>query len=358
MVPPRQATIRLLSFVVITTSFTLAWRHFNQIPMLVIGQPTTTGLLQREKEKPFFEQLEAVTGLPLKVTYKPLNFTGIKDTYQLQMLRDGGFDLVSLRFIQNSKAEPSLAGVDLLGIIQDYAMARQVVRNYSGTIDRYLQRQFQVKLLGMWTFGAQQIFCKSPISQLEDLRGLKVRVASSELSTFVSELGGTPAVIPFDQTRDALAIGLVDCAVTSAASANFAGWVDHTNYAFPIAVQFGLNGYAISLRKWNSLSVEQQRILSKAFDNYIDDLWRYSETLQADVVSCNTGGPCQRGKPYHLRLVKPSAHDTWLLRDISMRKVLPAWAETCERLHPGCLSEWRQKIAALLPVESAGKGSP
>ena len=349
----RQATIRLLVFVAIASLFTLAWQHFNQIPLLVIGQPSTTGLLQRDKEQPFFNRLEATTGLPLKVTYKTLDSIGLKDTYQLQMLRDGDFDLVSLRFIQNTEVEPALAGVDLLGMSQDYPTAKQIVRAYSGTIDRYLQQRFQAKLLGMWTFGAQQLFCRQPIARLEDLRGKKVRVASAGLGTFVSELGGTPAVMPFDQTRDALAIGLVDCAVTSAASANFAGWTQYTEYAFPISVQFGLNGYAISLRKWNSLSTQQQRILMTAFNAYLDDLWRYSELLQADVISCNTGGPCKWGKPYHLQLVQPSPHDVWLLRDILLRKVVPSWGETCDRVRPGCLQEWRRKVGPLVLANQA-----
>ena len=41
--------------------------------------------------------------------------------------RDGLFDLVSLRFIQNSEAEPSLQGIDLVGLYADYDTARRVV---------------------------------------------------------------------------------------------------------------------------------------------------------------------------------------------------------------------------------------
>lgn len=348
MLLSRQASLRLVAFVAITSVFALAWRHFNQIPLLVIGQPSNTGLLQREKERPFFNQLQAATGLPLRVTYKALEQIGLKDTHQLQMLRDGGFDLVSLRFIQNSADEPSLAGVDLPGIIRDYAMARDVVTAYSGVIDRYLRKRYKAKLLGMWTFGSQQIFCRKPISRLADLRGLKVRVASWQLSLFVSELGGIPAVIPFDQTRDALAIGLVDCAITSAASANYAGWLAHVNYTFPIAVHFGLNGYAISQAKWNSLSPTQQRVLMQAFDGYIAELWRYSEALQEDSNSCNSGGPCRRGQPYRLTLVKPSESDIVWLRDLSLRRALPAWGRSCDRIHPDCMQEWRQTIGRLL----------
>ena len=358
MLLSRQASIRLLAFVAIASVFALAWRHFNQIPLLVIGQPTTTGLLQHEKEKPFFNQLQASTGLPLRVTYRPLNQIGLKDTHQLQMLKEGGFDLVSLRFIQNSTAEPSLAGVDLPGVIQDYAMARKVVAAYSGVIDRYLQQRYKAKLLGIWTFGAQQIFCSKPISRLADLRGLKVRVASSQFNLFISELGGIPAVIPFDQTRDALAIGLVDCAITSAASANYAGWVAHASHGLPMAVQFGLNGYAISKSKWNSLSPIQQRILTQAFDSYIADLWRYSEALQLDANSCNSGGPCRRGRPYRLRMMKASQPDILWLRDLTLRRDLPAWGRSCERIHPGCMQEWQQTIGRLLLVPPPGREQP
>jgi TRAP-type C4-dicarboxylate transport system substrate-binding protein len=264
------------------------------------------------------------------------------------MLKRGDIDLVSLRFIQNGKDEPSLTGVDLLGLSQDYATAKKIVKAYSGTIDGYLQQHFQAKLLGMWTFGSQQIFCKKPIGHLEDLRGLKVRVASSALAPMLTELGGTPAVIPFDQVKDALAIGLVDCAVTSAASANYAGWTEHTDYAFPLSVQFGLNGYVISLKKWNSLSPKQQQTLESAFNIYLDNLWRYSQALQEDAISCTTGGPCRWGKPHNLHLVTPSKHDVWLLRDISMRKAVPLWGKDCDRIHPGCFKEWQRKVEPLV----------
>lgn len=355
MALPRPITIRLLCLVAVSTVFAVAWQHFNAIPLLVIGQPSTTGLLQREKEQPFFTELKETTGQPFKVTYRPLDSTGLKDNYQLQMLMNGDFDLVSLRFVQNATVEPSLAGIDLLGLSQNYGTAKKIIDAYSGTVDRYLQERFQAKLLGIWTFGSQQIFCKQPIRRLGDLKGLKVRVASANLSALISELGGTPAVIPFDQVRDALAIGLVDCAITSAASANYAGWTEQTRFAFPISVHFGLNGYAISLKKWSSLSSHQRLILESAFKKYLDDLWRYSEDLQADSISCTTGGPCRKGKAHDLHLVMPSSHDQWLLREISLRKVVPAWGKECDRVHPGCFKEWQRKVGPIVRSEHANR---
>jgi hypothetical protein len=59
-----------------------------------------------------------------------------------------------------------------------------------------------------------------------------------------------------------------------------------------------------------------------------------------------------------LKLVSPTEHDVRLLRDISMRKVVPAWAKACERIHPDCPQEWRQQFAKVLPEQYAGKSRP
>lgn len=337
---------RILLFLCITVVFAIAWVKYREIPLTVIGQPASTGLLQNTKEAPFFRGLKETTGLPLKVTYRPLNTVGFKDTYQLYMLKDGLFDLVSLRFIQNSEAEPGLQGIDLAGLYSDYDTARTVVRAYSETLDRYLNDTFDAKLLGVWTFGPQVLFCSKPIQNIGDIKGLKVRVGSASLATLITALGGTPIIIPFDDTKNALAIGLVDCAITSAASANYAGWPEHTRYYFPLAVHFGLNGYAISLKKWNEFSKKEQTILTAAFDAYLEDLWKFSQTTHLDSSNCNIGRECKNGKSYDMILVEPSMHDVQVLKEIASAKLSPEWAEKCERVHPGCRDEWTAKVLA------------
>ena len=137
----------MLLFVLMVTAFVYFWQASNQIPLRVIGQPSSTGLLQRDKEAPFFAGLRAATKIPLQVVYQPVDALAIKDTFQLQMLKSGQFDLVSLRFIQNAELEPSLAGIDLVGMIPDYRMAQKVIAAYAGTVDRNLQEKFNAKLL-------------------------------------------------------------------------------------------------------------------------------------------------------------------------------------------------------------------
>ena len=86
------------------------------IKLRVVGQPLATGLIQKNLEQPFFENLAETTGLPLQVNYKPLDTTGIKDVEELRVLKSGLFDLASLRLSQVSRDEPTLLGLDLVGL--------------------------------------------------------------------------------------------------------------------------------------------------------------------------------------------------------------------------------------------------
>lgn len=329
-------------------AFGWAWRQLNTIPLLVMGQPSSVGLLQREQEAPFFAGLAARTGLPLTITYRPLESLGIKDTHQLETLRDGSIDIVSLRILQNSPKEPTLEGLDLPGTITDFATAQRVARAYGPTVDRHLQRNFRAKLLGTWSFGPQILLCRTPIRHLSDLKDRKVRVASPAQGQLISAVGGIPAILPFDQTKEALAIGLVDCAVTSIASANFAGWTQHTSHYFPLALQFGTNGYAIALKRWNQLSPAEQTRLMQAFETYSAGLWHYSEALQRDAESCTTGGPCQRMNRHRLIKIQPSSQDHQQMLEISRRVAKPGWAARCEQRHAGCSREWDTLVAPIV----------
>jgi hypothetical protein len=176
------------------------------------------------------------------------------------------------------------------------------------------------------------------------LRAFLATAKAGSLSAAARELGLTQPTL--SRQVAALEAGLVDCAITSAQSAHFAGLLQHATHSYPIAFQFGLNGYAISLAKWNAFTPQQQRILAKAFDEHVSDFWTTSRRLQADVGRCHAGGPCGPWKPYRLQRVEPSPADIALLRQIMQRKLWPAWAVACDRVHPGCSREWQEKLGA------------
>ncbi|HEV8690716.1 MAG TPA: TRAP transporter substrate-binding protein [Ideonella sp.] len=324
----------------------------DKLKLKVIGQPLATGLIQKNKEQPFFENFAAKTGLPIDADYKPMDTLGIKDTEQLRVMKSGLFDIVSLRVSQNSRDEPAILGLDLVGASPDYATGRKVAKAYFDTVDARLQKQFNVKLLGVWPFGPQILFCNKPIAKLADIKGLKVRVYDQNLAKFIEMVGATPVPISFADTHQSLSLGMVDCAITGPSSANSAGWPEVTTHQLPLAFQMALNGYAISMKAWNQLKPDQQVKLKAAFETLTDDIWKYSEELFLDALNCNAGkDPCTTGKKFKLVNVAVTAADGDLVRSAVTKVSLPAWAEVCDKSNPGCSQKWQATVAPVLGLK-------
>lgn len=313
----------------------------------VMGQPVATGLIQKNVEQPFFENFAEETGIDASVDYKPLDVTGIKDTEQLRILKAGLFDIVSLRLSQVSRDEPTILGLDLVGLNPDYQTGRQTVAAFEDKVDAQLQEKFNTKLLGVWPFGPQVLFCEPEIAQLSDLQGKKVRVYDQNLANFVSSVGGTPVPIGFPDVHQSLARGVVDCAITGPSSANSAGWPEVTNYMLPIAFQLALNGYGINLDTWNKMAPEDQQKLDAAFDEMIEEIWTYSETLFDDAVRCNVGeDPCETVEKYDLTLVPITDKDRELIGQAVEDISFPSWAEVCDAQNATCSTEWQASVGA------------
>jgi len=314
-----------------------------------IGQPVATGLIQSKVEQPFFENFAERTGLPIQIDYKPSDTTGIKDTEQLRVLKSGLFDVVSLRMSANSRDEPLLLGVDLVGLNPNYATGKKVADAYFDTLDERLQKQFRTKLLGVWPFGPQIMFCKKPVDSFAAIKGLKVRTYDQSLAQFVESLGGIPVPISFADTHQALSLGVIDCAITGPSSANSAGWPEAATHQVPLGVQMAFNGYAISLKAWNQLDGESQAKLTKAFKDLTDEIWTFSESLYDDAIACNMGAEsCTTGKKYTLVNVEPTPADLAAVQNAVSTISLPNWASVCDKVNPTCSSDWKSVVAPVV----------
>lgn len=324
-----------------------------QAPMTfkVIGQPAATGLVQKNYEKPFFDQLAQRTGLNIQADYKPVDQLGIKDTEQLRVMKAGLFDIVSLRVSQNSRDEPTLLGLDLVGAAPDYPTARKVYEAYAPVLDKRLQQQFQVKLLGAWPFGPQILFCKKPVASLADLKGLKVRTYDQNLAKFMESVGATPVPLSFTEVHQSLSMGVVDCAITGPSSANSSGWPEVTTHQYALGVQMAVNAYAITLKAWNRLKPQEQAKLQAAFTKLSDDIWTYSEELTVDAMNCNAGKePCKLGKKFKLIDSPLQDADKKALTAAVARISVPTWADICDKANKTCSADWKATAGKVIGV--------
>jgi len=345
--------IRAVIGLLLLSLFSIAWQICDRIPIQVIGQQTQSGGLYMA-EKEFFEGLAVSADLPFKINYKPVDTIGFKDNHQLNMLKDGMLDLVSLRFSQNAEVEPALLGVDLFGGSVDIDTAYAIMKAYAPALDRRLQDRFNVKLLGMWPFGPQVFFCKKAVKSLHDLAGFRVRVTNTVFFPLMKHFGAQPVKIPFEDVKAALHSSMIDCAISSASSAYAAGWPEESTYYFPLRTQMAINGYVINLDLWHRLSSRQQVRMKKAFNVYEKSIWASVEKAHEQFSACNTGGPCSVGKSYHLIDVNPSKRDYKELYQAFKKLVIPQWAEKCDQLYPSCSREWSQLVGPIILNKSEG----
>ncbi len=324
----------------------------DRTKLRVMGMPLATGKIQKDKEQPFFENFAKETGLPIDMDYKPLDSTGVKEFEQLRVMKSGLFDIVGLRLGQVSRDEPTILGLDLVGLNTDYKVARKVVDAYKDAVDLRLQQQFNTKLLGVWPFGPQIIFCKPEITGLSDLKGKKVRILDGVMAKFMEKIGATPVTMAFGEVSQGLKLGTIDCAVTGPSSANSAGWPESATHVYPLGLQVAVQGYGINMASWKKLPPDQQGKLRIAIEKLTDDIWKYSEELWADGMRCNAGqDPCTTGKKYSMKTVKVQPKDLELMKSALKEISLPAWTELCEKSNPGCAATWQRAVGPVIGLK-------
>jgi len=334
-------TVAALCVAGIATADTLSFR--------VLGQPVGSGLIQQQKEQPFFEAFAENSGMDVAVTYLPVDVAGIPDNDGMRVVRTGLFDIVSFRGSQISRDEPTILGLDLVGLNPDYVTGKANVDAFLPTVDTAVQARFNAKILGVWPAGPQVIFCKPEITGLADLEGLKVRVGDQTAAAFVGQFGATGVPMPFGEVQQSLSKGVVDCAITGPASANSAGWPEVTTTVLPIALQLAMNGYVINLDSWNKLDTTQQEQLQAAMDKVSAEIWSYSEELYKDALNCNTGQlPCEHGTPYTMTAAAVSEADLKAVSDALVGSSLPGWTAQCNAVNEGCEAAWMSTVGVKL----------
>lgn len=321
----------------------------DEVSFRVLGQPVSSGLIQQQKEQPFFETLSSELDMGVKFDYLPVDVAGIPDNDGIRVVRTGLFDIVSFRGPQVSRDEPTMLGLDLVGLNPTYEAGKQHTQAFLPVVDDAVQKRFNAKVLGVWPAGPQVVFCKPEIESLADLKGLKVRVGDQSAAAFVAQFGATGVPMPFGEVQPSLSRGVVDCAITGPSSANSAGWPEVTTTVLPIALQLAINGYAINLDSWNKLSGDQQTKLQTAMSTLESNIWEYSEELYQDAMNCNTGqSPCVYGKPYKLKAAAVSETDLKAVEQALVESSLPVWTKQCNAVHSDCEEKWMSSVGQSL----------
>ena len=321
-------------------------------PVVLNAVGTWSSLTNFQKhEEPFFNtRLREASDGNIVGKIQSQSGLGLKGFEIMRLVKNGVFDFAFGLPGYVAAENAIFEGADLSTLTQDIDTQRKVSDAYYPTLEKSLADIYNAKLLMLYPFPSQTLWCNGEVNGIEDLKGKKIRVYSKTLGDFVEGVGGTSVTVSFSEVIPALEKGVVDCAITGTMSAYTAKWNQVATHAYTLRVGWGLAFGAMNMNKWNSLSESQQTLLQSEIATLTDAMWAETATEDDVAISCITGGECAIGEAGSMTLVEPSESDLKARDTIATEVVLARWAERCGA---DCAANWNETVGPILGLTAA-----
>ena len=304
----------------------------------------------QKHEGPFWnERIAEASGGSITGDIKPQTELGLKGFEIMRMIKNGVFDFAFGLPGYVAAENAIFEGGDLSSVTQDIETQRKVAEAYFPTLEKAFAEIYNAKLLMLYPFPSQTLWCNAEVNGIEDLKGKKIRVYATTLGDFVEGVGGTSVTVPFAEVIPALEKGVVDCGITGTMSAYKAKWHQVATHAYTLRVGWGLAFGAMNMDKWNSLSDDQKAVLEKEIAALTERMWEETATEDEVAISCITGGQCDIGEPGAMKLVQPTEADLKKRDEVANDVILARWAERCGA---ECAENWNATVGSILGLEA------
>lgn len=323
-------------------------------PVVLNAVGTWSSLTNYQKhEEPFFNsRLREASEGNIVGKIQSQSGLGLKGFEIMRLVKNGVFDFAFGLPGYVAAENAIFEGADLSSLTQDIDTQRQVSDAYFPTLEDAFAEIYNAKLLMLYPFPSQTLWCNGAVNGIADLQGKKIRVYSTTLGDFVEGVGGTSVTVAFSEVIPALEKGVVDCAITGTMSAYTAKWNQVATHAYTLRVGWGLAFGAMNMDKWNSLSADQQALLTTEIAALNEAMWAETATEDDVAISCITGGACEIGEAGSMTLVAPSEADLALRDTIATDVVLARWAERCGE---DCAANWNATVGPILGLTAAAQ---
>jgi len=313
----------------------------------------TWGFLENYKQfesKFWNETLPKASGGKITANVKPYTELGLKGFEVMQGLKKGAYDVVHALTSYSAQASPALEGIDLAGVVQDFDTYRKAIKAYRSIIARELAEKYNAKLLNLYTFPSQQLWCnfkdkKGQQVTLKELEGKKIRTYSRTLGDFIEGLNASAVTIAFAEVVPALQKGVADCGITGTMPAYNAKWWQVVTHNIRIRLGYAATFTAMNMDTWNALNADTQNLIQRQATEMENAIWSFEQSLDQKGMDCNASGPCDKGEPGGMTPVTPSAADQKKVADIAENFVLKRWAQRCGQK---CADEWNATVGKIV----------
>ncbi|MBC6404902.1 MAG: TRAP transporter substrate-binding protein [Rhodospirillales bacterium] len=299
--------------------------------------------------KPFFtEELPEATGGKITSEIKPFNELGLNGSEIVRLVEQGTLQFASTPMGYMIGDNAMNAGNDLPGLAPTIARAREISEAWKPAITDLYEKAYGVKVLGIWPYSAQVVYCNGEISGLEDLEGKKIRASGAAIGDFVSALGGTAVSMSFGEVVQGLQKGVIDCAITGSMSGFNAKWHEVSTHIYELPIAWSPVIHVVGIDTWNGLDPSVRAVLTEQISNLENKIWNGAGAETIEGLACNTGGDaCTREAPGKMTLVPVSDSDIALRDEILKGTVLSNWAKACGA---ECVATWNDTVGKVAGI--------
>jgi TRAP-type C4-dicarboxylate transport system substrate-binding protein len=212
--------------------------------------------------KLFTEQVEKATNGELKIR---LHLAGTLQINASNITQAVGENIVQIGDDLFNSGNIAVAGIPRLPMLiqsyEDFAKADAVLKPY-------IEKAFAQKgstVLASYTYPLQFVWGRKKLSSLDDIKGMKLRVAQPEQGELVRRFGGVSITMSAPEVPSALDRGVVDGIFTAGVGAVL--WKDLLKFGYVLIVNVNNSYFIVNTDAYRKLSPELQDQVRKAAED-------------------------------------------------------------------------------------------
>lgn len=147
-----------------------------------------------------------------------------------------------------------------------------------------------IVFLGSYATPQYIMICNKPVTNLEEMKGIKIRTPSPVHAAWVESVGGTPVSVPSSEMFSGLEKGQFDCVFNAANDLKSRSLWDVAKHTTLLEVGSYFAGWEYAMResRWSELSEEHRRLMLDAIPaNLVNIAQNYQES--SDVALAEAG---------------------------------------------------------------------
>jgi TRAP-type C4-dicarboxylate transport system substrate-binding protein len=306
----------------------------QKLTITIVTQPVGTQPQFTRVDQPILRDgLKAKSTGQIDVKLSAWPEMGLNGPEVLRLVRAGQVDIGAAPLSTVSGDVPFLDGIDLAGLHPDIDQARKTADALVPLANKELER-FGSRIIAVYPFPAQVIWCRQPVASLADLKGRKIRTFGASLNDFVTAIGAQAVSIGFPEVYSALERGVADCAVTGTGSGNAAKWYEVTSSIYNLSVGWAVAAYYVNIAWWNKLDPATRELIGATMKEVETAQWKLGAEATQDGLDCNAGKAegCKihtlvKDKP--MKVADATQDDKATLKRIVETAIIPGWVKRC-----------------------------